>query len=107
MAFLNYPDLAAISATGALSTFQVKIAATNVAQQLPSAALVNGLILLAKSTNSGKVFVGTSSSVNTTDDGTGSGYAIPPGDAMSFAINNCNVIWVAGTINDVLYGSAN
>ena len=88
-------------------TFQAKIAATNVAQQLPYDILVNGVILRAKSTNAGKIFMGISSSVNTTDDGTGNGYAIAPGEAMSVSISNSNLIWVAGIIGDVLYGSAN
>ena len=88
-------------------TFQAKIAATNVAQQLPYDILVNGVILRAKSTNAGKIFMGISSSVNTTDDGTGNGYAIAPGEAMSVSISNSNLIWVAWIIGDVLYGSAN
>lgn len=71
-------------------------------QQLPSNSLPNGLILTAKSTNSGSVIVGTSNAVTTTEDGTGNGTILEKGGSLSWAVSNTNQLWVIGTSGDVL-----
>ena len=86
----------------AVVSFQIKIAVTNTAQQLPSNALVNGAVVKAKTTNAANGWIG-SSTVNSTDDGTGTGYRLLPGEAGSFAATNSNALWVIGTANDVYY----
>jgi hypothetical protein len=77
------------------------------AQNMATLALVNGVIIKAKSSNAGKVFVGTSNAVTTTDDGTGNGYALAAGEAISIAVNNLNLVYVIGTNNDVVYYTGN
>lgn len=86
---------------------QIKIAVTNTAVQLPSNVLVNGIVIKAKSTNNAAgAFIG-GAGVTTTDDGTGTGYKIVPGEAMSFAVPNSNTIYINGTANDVFYFGGN
>ena len=87
-------------------TGQIVIAVTNTAVCLPSNALVNGLIVKAKTTNAGNGFVGPSG-VTTTDDGTGNGYRIVPGEAWSGAVSNSSGVCVNGTANDVFYYTGN
>lgn len=88
--------------TGSQAAFvigQDKISASAV--QLPTAALVNGVIFTAKSTNTGNIFIG-GSGVTTTADGTGNGYILEPGNSVSAAVTNLNLFYVIGTANDVL-----
>lgn len=75
---------------------------TAAAAALATRALVNGVSIKAKSTNAGKVFVGASG-VTATDDGTGNGFALNPGDAISLPVNTTAGIFVIGTLNDVVY----
>lgn len=86
-------------------TGQYKITASAVAIS-SSQALVNGLVIKARLTNTGSVWIG-GSGVTTTDDGTGNGYKLTPGEACSFACNNANLIYAIGTANDVLYFEGN
>ncbi len=85
---------------------QIKIAATGTAVQLPSNALVNGIVIKARSLNAAAGFVG-SASVTRTDDGTGNGFALLPGEAMSYATSNSSAVWINGTIGDVFYYGGN
>lgn len=85
---------------------QLKIATSSTAVQLPNKALKNGIVLKASSSNISNLFVGASG-VTTTDDGTGSGYKLEPGEAISFAILNSNTIYVNGTAGSILYYSGN
>lgn len=82
-------------------TGQAKIAVTATAVQLGANALVNGLVVKAKSTNSASC--GTVGGVGVTNvyDGTGNGYGLCPGEAASFAINNSNVLYFNGTAGDI------
>lgn len=83
---------------------QAKIATTGTAVQLNggvSQPLNNGIIISGLSTNSATIEVGTSSVTNT-HDGTGNGYILSAGFAVSFAVSNTNAIWVNGTSGDVV-----
>ena len=71
-----------------------------------STALVNGIVVKARGANAGAVWVG-GAGVNTTDDGTGAGYKLLPGEAASFAVSNVAAIYAIGTANDVLYFEGN
>lgn len=98
--------LPVISPLAAPVTGQVKIATTGQAVQLPAAALVNGILVKAKSTNAAQSgsysgTVGAASSITTTYDGTGGGYPLAPGEAASFACSNANFVYVNGTAGDV------
>lgn len=68
--------------------------------------LANGVVIKAKSTNVGNVFVG-SSGVTAADDGTGTGYRLLPGEAISFGVTNASAIFIIGTLNDVIYIAGN
>lgn len=82
-------------------TGQAKVAVTGTAIQLGTNALVNGLVIKAKSTNNATCGTIGSASVTNTVDGTGNGYITCPGEAASFATNNSNVIYVNGTAGDI------
>lgn len=103
----NQPAIPTTTPLAAPITGQIKIAVTNTAVQLPSNVLVNGIVIKAKTTNAvAGAFIG-GAGVTTTDDGTGTGYKIVPGEAMSFAVPNSNTIYINGTANDVFYYGGN
>ena len=74
---------------------------TGSAFALPSHALLNGVILTAKSTNAAPIEIGIVG-VTATVDGTGNGYILEAGASMSWAVSNTNSIFVIGTASDVL-----
>lgn len=86
-------------------TGQYKLTASAVAIS-GSTPLKNGIVVKAKLTNAGNVWIG-SSGVTITDDGTGNGYRLAPGEACSFACSNVNLIFAIGTANDVIYFEGN
>ena len=86
-------------------TTQYKITAT--ATAVGAGVLSNGVIIKARSTNAGTVFIGSSSSLTTTSDGTGNGYTLAPGEAISYATANLSAIFAVGTANDVIYITGN
>lgn len=81
---------------------QIIIAVTNTAVCLPLNSTANGTVVKAKSSNTGNGFVG-GQNVNTTDNGTGTGYRLLPGEAISLASSNTATLCVNGTANDVYY----
>lgn len=85
---------------------QVTIATTGVAVQIPNQRLTNGLVIKARSTNTGSGFVGAAG-VTTTDDGTGNGYRLVPGEAWSIAVQVASSLWINGTAGDVYYFTGN
>lgn len=85
----------------ALYTDQQAVTASAVA--LTAQVLVNGLVLKAKSTNAGKVFVGGSNTVTTTDDGSGAGWALAAGESVSIPVTNTSAVFIIGTASDVVY----
>lgn len=69
---------------------------------LPAQALVNGLSVRAKSSNLGAVWVGAAG-VTATDDGTGNGFSLLPGAAISLPVSNASSVFIIGTAGDVVY----
>lgn len=82
-----YADQQVVSATATALTAQV---------------LANGVIVKAKTTNAGSVFVG-GAGVTTTNDGTGSGYALAPGEALNIPVTNASAVFIVGTAADIVY----
>jgi putative methionine-R-sulfoxide reductase with GAF domain len=87
-------------------TGQGKIATTGTAIQMPSKALKNGIVIKASPDNLSPLFIGASD-VTTVNDGTGNGYKLDPGEAISYAIKNTNTIYVNGTAASIFYYSGN
>jgi hypothetical protein len=87
-------------------TGQLKIVTTGTAVALPDTVLKNGIVIKAKATNVGALFVGAST-VTTTDDGTGNGYKLEAGEGVSFAVANAKTIFITGTAGDSIYFSGN
>lgn len=71
-----------------------------------SQALVNGVIVKAKLNNAAAVWVG-GATVAVTDDGTGNGYKLTPGEATGIAVDNLSKVYVIGTAADVVYYQGN
>jgi hypothetical protein len=76
------------------------------AANLTARALKNGLTIKAKNTNAGAVFVG-GPTVTATNDGTGNGFSLLPGEALSISVSNANAVHIIGTLNDVVYVMGN
>jgi len=76
------------------------------AAALSAQALINGLVIRAKSTNVGSVFVG-GSTVTATDDGSGNGFAVPPGATLSLPVSNASAAYIIGTAGDIVYVTGN
>jgi hypothetical protein len=88
---------------GSLIVGQYKLttSATTIAGPTP---LKNGIVVTAKATNAGTVFLG-GATVTTTNDGTGNGYALIAGASIALPISNLSLIYAIGTANDVItYG---
>ena len=90
----------------AQTTGQAKIAVTGTAVQLGNNALLNGVVIIAKSTNVADIMVG-SSGVTNTEDGTGNGVIISPGSSVSIPVDNTNKIYFNGTAGDIISWAAN
>lgn len=93
------------SVPATIVTGQYKVTAS-AAAIASSTALVNGVVIKAKATNTGSVWIG-SSGVTNTDDGTGAGYKLLPGEAISFAVSDVHALFAIGTANDVIYFAGN
>lgn len=87
-------------------SFQSKIAVTGTAVQLPSNALVVGLICFAKSANTATIEFGPSGVTNTVD-GTGNGIIIAAGGGWSTAVSNSSSVYINGTAGDIVSCSGN
>lgn len=85
---------------------QAKIATTATAVQLASATLVNGLVIKAHPSNTAPILIG-GSSVTNVYNGTGNGYPIWPGEAMSFAVPNASALYINGTAGDIAFFGGN
>lgn len=84
-----------------VTAFQQAVTASAV--PLPATKhFANGLVIKAKTGNSGKVFIGDAT-VNATDDGSGKGFALSAGDSLSLAVDDASVLYIIGTANDVVY----
>lgn len=82
-------------APSAITSGQAKVAVTNTAVCLSAAALVNGLVIKALAANAAAITIG-GTGVNSTTDGTGNGYVLAPGEAMSFAVDNASRVCING-----------
>jgi len=71
------------------------------ATALNSQALSNGIVITARSTNTGTTYVGPSSVT------TSNGYALLPGQSISYGVTNANAVWIVGTASDVVYVTGN
>lgn len=89
-------------AGGAAAPYADQQVVTATAAALATRTLVNGVTIKAKNTNAGKVFVGATG-VTATDDGTGNGFALNPGEAVSLPATTTAGIFVIGTANDIVY----
>jgi hypothetical protein len=69
---------------------------------LATQAVTNGVSIKAKSTNTGSVVVGAAG-VTATDDGSGNGFALRPGEAISLPVSTTAGIFIIGTLNDIVY----
>lgn len=87
---------------GASAPYAGQQVVTASAVALATQALSNGVTIKAKTTNAGKVFVG-GSGVTATDDGTGNGFALNPGDAISLPVSTTDGVFIIGTLNDIVY----
>jgi len=76
-----------ISTQPSFSHGQITVGTT--ATQLPSAPAVKGVLVKAHRDNTGKVYIGNSSSVSTTN-----GFELAAGEALTVEVNNANLIWV-------------
>jgi hypothetical protein len=74
---------------------------TGTAVQLASNALVNGLVVKAKSTNNSTCGTVGGASITNAYTGSGNGYGLCPGEASSFAVGNSNLLYVNGTAGDI------
>lgn len=82
-------------AVGNTVSFQVVL--TGSAQQLPANALQNGGQFAAKSTNTGNIALGNTSSVSVSNS-----YLLEKGTLAPFSGLNTNHVWITGTASDVL-----
>jgi len=88
-------------------TGQVVITVTGTSVALPSNALLNGVVVKSKSTNNvAGGFVG-GATVTTTDDGSGNGFKLAPGEGISIGVSNTNSVYVNGTAGDIFYFAGN
>jgi hypothetical protein len=71
------------------------------ATALNSQALSNGIVITARSTNTGTTYVGPSTVT------TSNGYALLPGQSISYGVTNANAVWIVGTASDVVYVTGN
>ena len=83
-------------APAAIYSNQALIATPGTAVQLPSQTFQNGVVITALPTNTGNMTIG-GSSVTSVTNGTGNGYVLTPGQSISYAISNLNLIYINGT----------
>lgn len=82
-----------------LATGQAIVASTGTAVQLPSHALVNGVIITAHGTNAAAVVIGGPGVANALT-GSGNGAELAPGASVSAAVTNTNQLYINGAAGD-------
>jgi hypothetical protein len=80
----------AITAINPSTIYSGQQATTTSAAALPSQALVNGVIIKAKTTNTAVVYVGPSGVTTST------GYPLAAGEAISYGVTNLSTIYIIG-----------
>lgn len=98
--------VASFTGGGAAAPYADQQVVTASAVALTTQALLNGVTIRAKTTNVGGVFVGAAG-VTATDDGTGNGFKLMPGEAISYSISTTAGIFIIGTLNDIVYVTGN
>lgn len=93
----NFNPTSAANFLQTTTNFQITAALT--AQQLPNQVLMSGLTILAPTTNTGTIYVGTSTVSST------NGFPLVAGAMLALSITNPNQIWMIGTnTSDILAG---
>jgi hypothetical protein len=95
-------SVASFTGGGAAAPYADQQVVTAAAVALTTRALSNGVTIKAKSTNAGQVFVGAAG-VTATNDGTGNGFALLAGEAISIPVSTTAGIFIIGTANDIVY----
>lgn len=95
-------SVASFAGGGATAPYADQQVVTASAVALTTQALKTGVLIRAKSTNAGPVFVGAAG-VTTTNDGTGNGFALAAGESVSIPANTTAGIFIIGTLNDIVY----
>jgi len=90
----------------AVACGQKKIAVTGTALALGAGVLFNGVVITAKASNTASLFIG-GAGVTVTDDGSGNGYRLEPGQSISFAVADLGNLFVNGTAGDSVYYAGN
>jgi hypothetical protein len=92
-------------APSAFLTGQKVLSVAGTAQQIftSSTTLLNGLVVTAGINNTGTILVGIGNTITNTNDGTGNGYPLSPGQSISIPVADASTIWFNGTItNDII-----
>lgn len=97
---LGSPTYVASSNPATIVTGQLALAA-GTRSQMPSVALTNGIVIKSDAANTAKVLIG-GSTVTATADGTGTGYILAPGEAVSFGVANASAIYAISSATAVL-----
>ena len=98
------PGLPSSGASAPAVAYSGQQKTTLTAAALPSQTSANGWVIKAASSNTGVVCVG-GAGVTATNDGTGNGYCLAPGEPISYATANLNNLYIVGpnTTNFVYY----
>jgi DNA/RNA endonuclease YhcR with UshA esterase domain len=86
--------------TDAIYADQQVVTASAVALAV-SGQLSSGMIVKARASNAGNVFLG-GATVTATNDGTGNGFPLAPGESVSLPINLAQVAFIIGTAGDIV-----
>lgn len=77
--------------TTAITIYSNQQTTTLTAVALPWQALINGIVLTAKPSNTGTVYIGPVGVTSAT------GYPLVPGQSISYAVTNLSAIYIIGT----------
>lgn len=91
-----------------VKTGQKLIAVLNTAIAISgtSQTLTNGVVAKALASNTNNITVG-GSGINSLTDGTGTGYILAPGEAISFGVTNVNLVFINGNAGDGITWAGN
>lgn len=101
----------AVSPGGSVGTTaisgQTKIATTGTQVVVGSSTgLANGVAIKASKKNAANIMVGPTG-VTATDDGTGNGFELAPGDSISFSVSTLANLFINGTSGDFITYTGN
>jgi len=90
-----------ISTGNPATIYSAQQTVTASAVALAAQALVNGIIITAATTNTGTTYVGSATVT------AGNGYALIPGQSVSYGVSNTNAVYIIGTASDKVYVTGN